>query len=194
MVFNVIDQGDLTDDATPVDSHPSVLIAPEVVHLSRFANSYKLYPDPIHPTSVSLCQHNADVAKRLQRHSLARMWRMVSSLLRGAGVNQLPIDTSNPKNALQFALLPTVRDLLEERANVGDVQTCVALCEILCVLSDASDSTETHVPGLDLELVREWYLSYIDILHQMCLFSNASALIRLCKDPIIGALNQQSTM
>jgi hypothetical protein len=44
-----------------------------------------------------------------------------------------------------------------------------------------------------LMLVREWYLSYIDLLRDMCLFSQATFLIRSCKDPFIGALNQQST-
>jgi hypothetical protein len=51
----------------------------------------------------------------------------------------------------------------------------------------------THVPGLELGLVREWYLSFIDILHQMCLFSHALFLIGHCNDASIGELNQQST-
>ena len=37
------------------------------------------------------------------------------------------------------------------------------------------------------------YLSYIDLLHQMCLFSAAAFLIKNCKDQAIGALSQQST-
>jgi hypothetical protein len=87
-----------------------------------------------------------------------------------------------------------MRALLEERGDAGDVQTCVALCELLQVLDNAdTESQETRVPGLELNLVREWYLSYIDLLQQMCLFSHASFLIRNCNDRVVGALNQQST-
>lgn len=80
--------------------------------------------------------------------------------------------------------------LLFERADAGDVQTCVALCEILQVIQ--SDE-HTRIPGLELNLVREWYLSYIDLLQRMCLFSAASFLIKSCNDPFIGALNKNST-
>jgi hypothetical protein len=86
--------------------------------------------------------------------------------------------------------LPTIKSVLEERANDGDVQTCVALCEVLQVIT--SDQI-VRIPELDVCLIREWYLSYIDILKDMCLFSHASHLIRSCSDPYIGALSQQST-
>eukprot|EP00540_Astrosyne_radiata_P010734 CAMPEP_0116822822 /NCGR_PEP_ID=MMETSP0418-20121206/487_1 /TAXON_ID=1158023 /ORGANISM="Astrosyne radiata, Strain 13vi08-1A" /LENGTH=435 /DNA_ID=CAMNT_0004450989 /DNA_START=478 /DNA_END=1786 /DNA_ORIENTATION=- len=194
MIFNVIDQGDLDEDAKPVASHPTMAVAPEVVHLSRFANSYKLYPDETCPTRLSLCLHNARVAQSLKRDPLARMWRMVASLMRGAGLDQLPQAGSPPLNAQHFALLPTIANLLEERANAGDVQTCVALCEILQVMEvNDQNSLKIRIPGLERNLVREWYLSYIDLLQQMCLFSHATAVIRQCKDPDIAALNQKST-
>jgi len=194
LVFNVIDQGDLDDDENPVVNQEAMTIAPEVVHLSRFANSYKLYPDQNLTTRVDLCTHNAGVAQRLQLHSLAHMWRTVACILKGANLDVLPPPGSPFKNALQFALAPTMKSLLQERADAGDVQTCVALCELLEVIDTASvESKETRIPGLELNLVREWYLSYIDLLQQMCLFSHATFLIRSCKDPFIGALNQQST-
>ncbi|KAL3920633.1 MAG: hypothetical protein SGILL_003163, partial [Bacillariaceae sp.] len=49
------------------------------------------------------------------------------------------------------------------------------------------------IPDLPVTLVREWYLSYIDLLHQMCLFSAAAYLIKNCNDEVIGGMNQQST-
>jgi hypothetical protein len=120
------------------------------------------------------------------------MWRSVASILSGSGLDELPHKgaLASPANAMQFALLPTIKLLLIERAEAGDVQTCVALCEVLQVIQ--SDE-QTRVPGLELNLVREWYLSYIDLLQHMCLFSAASFLIRSCKDPFIGALNKNST-
>lgn len=196
MVFNVVDQGDLDDDGNPIaPQSSSISIAPEVVHFSRFSELYQLYPNENCPTRVDLCLHNAAVAERLQSGPLARMWFMLSSLLKGSGLSELPDKDASPQNAMQFALLPTLGKLLEERANAGDVQTCVAICEVLQVIEPGSSgrTTTTRVPNLELNLVREWYLSYIGILHQMCLFSHASFLIGNCNDSSIGELNQQST-
>lgn len=81
--------------------------------------------------------------------------------------------------------------MLLERAEAGDVQTIVCLCEILQVID--GDGERTRIPNLKVKLVREWYLSYIDLLHQMCLFTAAAFLIKHCKDKAIGALSQQST-
>jgi hypothetical protein len=120
------------------------------------------------------------------------MWRSIASMLAGAGLDELPSKrlSNKPMNVMQFAIFPTIRSLLEERAEAGDVQTCVAVCEVLQVIQ--SDE-QTIIPGLEMNLVREWYLSYIDLLQQMCLFSAASFLIGSCKDPKIGVLNQKST-
>mmetsp|Transcript_2342 Transcript_2342/g.3286 ORF Transcript_2342/g.3286 Transcript_2342/m.3286 type:complete len:947 (-) Transcript_2342:327-3167(-) len=193
LVFNVIDQGDLDEDANPIQTNNNAIsVAPEVVHLSRFAKHYKLYPDDGCKTKASLCFHNAAVAQRLNLESLSRMWRMVATLLEGGGEQAM---NDEPQNAMQFALFPTVESLLEERANAGDVQTCVALCEILQVVQVSKKGKVQTIKksGLELNYVREWYLSYIDLLQQMCLFSLASALIGRCKDPVIGALNKTST-
>jgi hypothetical protein len=193
LVFNVIDQGSLDEKSNPVDSQNAFVVAPEVVHLSRFADSYKVYPDESCTARVDLCFFNAGVAQKLKCDSLARMWRMVASLLDGAGVDVLE-DCDPLSSVLQFALLPTIKSLLEERANAGDVQTCVTLCEILQVIDDSDkENISSRLPGLTINVVREWYLSYIDLLRQMCLFSHASSLIRSCKDPVIGKLNQQAT-
>lgn len=192
-MFNVIDGGDLDQNGTPIGKNENAItIAPEVVHLSRFASSYKFYPDDMLPTRVDLCLHNGNVAEQLRCGPLARMWRALASMLSGSALDELPQrgGAYQPLNAMQFVLLPTIKSLLEERADAGDVQTCVAVCEVLQVIQL---NQQTRIPGLEINRVREWYLAYIDLLHQMCLFSSATFLIRSCNDPYIGALNQQST-
>ena len=190
LVFNVVDRGDL-EGATPIAANQrAITVAPEVVHLSRFAKGYKLHPNEEIPTRVGVCLHNASFAESLHCGHLARMWRTVAEMLEGSGQDELPKANSQPANVMQFVLLPTLKSLLLERADAGDVQTCVILCEVLQVIQP--DET-TRIPGLSLNLIREWYLSYIDLLREMCLFSLASSIIGTCKDSFIGALNQQST-
>jgi hypothetical protein len=193
LCFSVIDQGSLDQNGMPiVNDEDAPYIAPEVLHMSRFARLYKLYPDEECPTRVDLCLYNSKVAEELKCGPLARMWKTVSSLLRASGLEELTaIDPSKPTNAFQFVIFRTVRSLLLERAEAGDVQTNVALCEVLQVVDSSGE--QTRIPGLGIKLVREWYLFYIDLLHQMCLFSAAAFLIKYCNDPAIGALSQQST-
>ena len=188
--FNVIDQGTLDDDGQPVTTGSSITVAPEVVHFSRFANRNKFHLSNDLPTRVDLCLHNAFVAESLQFEPLAEMWRMVAVVLDSSGADGLPDADSDTDNVMQFVLVPTIRAILEERADAGDLQTCVSLCEVLQAVS--SDGT-VRVHGLDVETIREWYLAYIDILRDMCLFSEATSLIRSCSDPFIAALNKQST-
>ena len=113
-------------------------------------------------------------------------------MLSGSGLDELPSKASysDPSNVMHYAILPTINSLLLERADAGDVQTCVALCEVLQVIEPESG---TRIPGLELNLVREWYLSYIDLLQQMCLFTFATFLIKKSVDPFISAINQQAT-
>ncbi|CAJ1936291.1 unnamed protein product [Cylindrotheca closterium] len=193
LVFNVVDGGKLDSSGLPINEDvEAICIAPEVLHLSRFASSYQLYPDSELTARVDLCLHNAGIAENLRRDSLARMWRSIASMMQGAGLDELPKAGTSiaPTNVMQFVLLPTVKSLLLERAEAGDVQTCVAVCEVLQVID--SDQN-TKIPGLDITLLREWYLSYIDLLEQMCLFSASAFLIQRCNDPVIGAMNQNST-
>lgn len=193
IMFNVVDQGDLDEESNPVgdEANEGLIVAPEVVHLSRFANRYRLYRTDTFPTRVDLCQHNAVAADSLRAKALAHMWRMLASILESSNLDGLPDPSvQEPQNVMQFVVLPTIRALLEERADAGDVQTCVALCEVLEMVRP--DQT-VRIPDLEINLIREWYLSYIDLLRDMCLFSNATYLIRNCKDPYVGALNQQST-
>lgn len=191
LVFNVVDRGDLEGSTPVLANERAITVAPEVVHLSRFAKAYKLRPNQELPTRVHLCLHNGMIAESLQSGHLARMWKTVAHILEGSGLDELPDKSSQPANAMQFVLLPTIKSLLLERADAGDVQTCVALCEVLQVIEP---NETTRIPGLSLNLVREWYLTYIDLLRDMCLFSLASFIIGNCKDSFVGALNQQSTM
>ena len=198
LVFSVTDQGELDEHGAPLAHTREVAIAPEVQHLSRFADAYRFKADDEYPNKVALCIHNSMVADDLQFESRAHMWKMLASMLEGAGIDNLSQVGSSamPTNPLTFVLLPTLHKILRERADAGDVQTCVALCEVMGVIIPPSASGQppkTLVPGLGLELVREWYLSYIDILQQMCLFSHSAALIGNCADPVVAALNQQST-
>ena len=205
--FNVIDQGDLDEDSNPVDDtfvgdndHTrAIVVAPEVVHLSRFAQRYKLYVDSECPTRIALCQHNAHVAESLSQLELANMWRIVTLMLEscilGDNSNVVNVDDesilrSKNNEMMQYVFLPALKRVLEERADAGDVQTCVVLCEVFeMIRSDQS----VLIQDLEIEYIREWYLSYIDLLRDMCLFSYATYIIKHCVDPIINALNQQST-
>ena len=128
---------------------------------------------------------------------LARMWKLLSSMLDGVGgnVEQISSKLKLSRNALSNALWPTVTSLLLERADAGDVQTCVAICEVFDIVQPQNNGSNVSIRThkLDIETIREWYSSYIDILQQMNLFSLATDLIRTCRDPAITILNQQST-
>ena len=155
-MFNVVDHGVL-EGTTPVAiNQKAITVAPEVVHLSRFAKGYKLHPEDGLSTRVSICLHNGRFADSLQCGHLSRMWRTVAEMLDGSGQDELPKANAQPANVMQFVLLPTLKSLLLERADAGDVQTCVVLCEVLQVIQP--DET-TRIPGLSLNLVREWYVS-----------------------------------
>mmetsp|Transcript_11572 Transcript_11572/g.14462 ORF Transcript_11572/g.14462 Transcript_11572/m.14462 type:complete len:588 (-) Transcript_11572:817-2580(-) len=196
--FTVTDSGDLQELLSEFhDSYTSneVSIAPEVVHLSRFAESYKLRCDPDAPTKAAVCRYNAAVANSLRFTGHTRMWNMIASILQGIeDTSSKAKNLSIPNNAMSFILYPTLQSLLMERADASDVQTCVVICEVMEVVTKQQhNSVSVLVPGLDLLLVRQWYISYIDLLQQMCLFSHAASLIGNCQDPEIGKLNQTST-
>lgn len=153
LTFNIIDQGELNEKARPASyESPIITVCPEVVHLSRFANNYVLYPCKDFPTRVDMCYENAEVAEQLGAKSLAHVWKLVASMLSSARVDVLPDKVSVSNNAMQFVLIPSIKSLLEERAEAGDVQTCVALCEVLQVLTT---NETTRICGLDISTVRE---------------------------------------
>jgi len=164
--FATIDK--LDSDLLPQENCNEVNIAPELVHLSRFSKLYVLRPNEKFTNKVSICQHNAHVAKSLYSDSLFRMWEMLAKILEGCSSDKVLVESSLGMNAMDFLLLPTVRALLYKRADAGDVQTCVAICEVMEVIPPISKTSARQsgrqivpkpiIPGLQIELVREWYL------------------------------------
>jgi hypothetical protein len=162
--FSVTDSGGLTSDNLPIEnnicSRSEVLIAPEVVHMSRFAEGYKLWRDG-NITQQDLCRHNATVAERLKYYSHAKMWQKLAFLLEGSGSNEA--STSSICNAMAFLLPSTLKSILLERADAGDVQTCVVICEVMEIIPNQrhgrseKNPPQTTIPGLDPMLVRQWY-------------------------------------
>lgn len=201
LTFSIVDSGPLDEALNlPLDSSTKseIKISPELIHLSRFAESYQLRLDLNFPTRYSICRHNAAVARNLKFDATARMWTILASLYQLIESGESCADISH-RNHMSTLCHSTVQDLLLERADAGDIQTCVAICEVIDILpvptgSKGTSLQTTKLPGIDVMMVREWYLSYIDILQQMCLFSHATDLIKNCHDPEIQKLNQQSTM
>jgi len=203
LTFSVLDGGPLDEDLNlPLESYTKaeIRICPELIHVSRFAESYQLRRSSIFSTKYAICCHNAAVARNLKFDATARMWTVLASLyqlIESADTDgEIEYSPTSPMSVLFHS---TVQDLLLERADAADVQTVVALCEVIGVLPVSTSSTETtalksKLPGITVLMVREWYLSYIDILQQMCLFSYATDLIKNCQDSEIQKLNQQSTM
>jgi len=203
IVLSLIDHSDNGEFET---KSQKIKVAPEMIHISRFAKSYRLYTDSsLCTTRSALCLHNAKIAEKWHGYGpLSRMWNIIASLLLNfeadyeSKTNSINIKLIHP---ISYILWPTLASLLRERGDAGDIQTCVSICEIVDVfqffLPEKNDKTfinnEIDIPGLDIEIIREWYFAYIELLHQMCLFSQASELISACRDPIVSALNQQST-
>ncbi|KAL7573899.1 hypothetical protein ACA910_001913 [Epithemia clementina (nom. ined.)] len=193
ITFYSLDQGDLDQTGKPATVVPGngggteeeLVIAPELVHMSRFADNYVFYPTSALPTLTDICTHNLEIAKTLRNNNVAQMWEAVASELQTAGVDNLADVPTAPRD-----IRPTISAILEERADNGDVQSCVVLCEVLQIVN--ADRT-TKIPGLGIQLVREWYLSYIDLLRSMCLFAHASDVIRNCNDTFVSAQNKHST-
>ena len=178
----------------------SLTIAPELEHFSLFAKSYKFHLDHSSPTRSSLCFHNAQVASELMYESHAQMWRIVASIVKASQFDKPYSENQSgallpqgKPSALDFVLWPTLLNLLLERANLGDVQTCVVLCEIMAIVVTENSNVTSRIPGLELQLIREWYMSYIEILQQHGLFQVATELISTCQDPVINSLNRTST-
>jgi len=134
-----------------------------------------------------------------------RMWNVLATILESSESDDIHTAYSQSRacfsnNAMTFILLPTVRSLLLERADAGDIQSCVVLCEVMeivfpqkTLVSRQQKFKNTLCLDLDINLVCEWYLSYINLLQQMCMFSYATELIKYSRILYINNLNQQST-
>ena len=196
LVFSITDQGDV-DDLSKASLPATVDVAPELTHLSRFSELYVTTIGGEFASKADVCRHNANVAKGLSQKALRQMWKTLATILDGSTLDGLPTSTSEVlANPMANLLTPTLSRLLVQRANAGDVVTCVTLCEVMDVIAPptaAGGSAKSRIPNLSIALIREWYLTYIDLLQQMCLFTQAANLIKNCSDPVVGALNQQST-
>jgi hypothetical protein len=76
----------------------------------------------------------------------------------------------------------SIHNLLENYAEKGDVQNCVAICMVL------RDKLEVNK-----DLLLKWFASYIDLLQRHQLWSIANIHIKECSLVSISKLNQQST-
>lgn len=174
-------------------------VSPELLHFSHFARSYKHRFESRFPTRSSLCRHNCLIAKKVNEDSLERIWEILSTLLQGSDFDDpaATSQTTSVSGAFGFVLWRTLKKLLLQLADDGDVQTCVVIGEIMDVFvpeSDFSAATVTsRVPGIEIDIIREWYLSYIEILQQHGLFLISTEIISTCRDPFIGGLNRNST-
>jgi len=74
------------------------------------------------------------------------------------------------------------QQLLQHFADKGDVQNCVAICTIL--------QGKLEVPK---EMVLRWTSGYIELLQRHCLWTIANAHVKMCSEPQISHINQQST-
>lgn len=196
LVFSITDQGDV-EDLNNASMQASVDVASELTHFSRFSELYATKIGGRFVSKADVCRSNASVAEGLNQKAITQMWKTLAAIIDGSGLDGFPSIASNShSNPMAHLLTPTLRNLLLQRADAGDVQTCVVLCEVMDVIAPPSavgGSAKSRIPNLNIALVREWYLTYIDLLQQMCLFTQAASLIRNCSDPVIGALNQQST-
>ena len=196
LVFSITDQGD-AEDLSKASSPGVVEIASELTHFSRLSEHYITKPEGDCKTKAAMCRYNAAVAKGLNRKAITQMWKTLATIMDGSGLDGLPANLSDShSNPMAYLLTATVQNLLLQRADAGDVQTCVVLCEAMDVIVPpdvVGGAAKSSIPNISMNMIREWYLSYIDLLQQMCLFTQAAGIIRYCSDPVIGALNQQST-
>uniref|UniRef100_A0A7S1BZV0 Uncharacterized protein n=2 Tax=Corethron hystrix TaxID=216773 RepID=A0A7S1BZV0_9STRA len=185
----------------------SRILAPELLHLAYFSQRYLLHRDRSCPSLAAVCRYNADVARKKEGYmNLSRMWEMLGIILEGHDDDVTSSLATHDANlgVMSFLMWPSITSLLQERSEAGDVQTCVAICEVMNIFDllnnqDGSSDQAAAISlamdsfDIDITMVREWYLSYLEILQRMCLFVEATSLISSCKDPVISALNKQST-
>lgn len=115
-----------------------------------------------------------------------------------------------------------MRDLVRERAEAGDVQTCVSICELLSCIPDAiaqlpddplssahddtppssSSSSSSSSPGTTATLVdlissptqrHEWYWWYVELLHRLGLHEVATEIVARAEDERLRELTVKST-
>ncbi|KAL9649669.1 hypothetical protein ABK040_003346 [Willaertia magna] len=85
-------------------------------------------------------------------------------------------------NELESLYESTVQETIEYYAELGDIQTCVTLIEVLDKKQDMSGEREL-----------QWYLSYIELLNRHKLFTCSNEIINGCSNIEIHNLNKHST-
>jgi len=96
----------------------------------------------------------------------------------------------------------TVRDILEERCDAGDVQTCACICEVLKVakglrVAPADGLGGGARPFLDAvsteQQRKEWAWWYVELLRQLELSMQANELCKDHDDDLIASMNLDTT-
>lgn len=163
LVFSITDQGE-AQDLSKTRRPGTVDVAPELTHLSRFSELYVTTKGNGLDTKAGLCRHNANVAEGLNQKAIMQMWKTLATILDGSGLDGLPTSASEShSNPMSYLLNQTLLSLLQQRAESGDVQTCVVLCELMGVVVNSGGAAKSMIPNLDIALIREWYLAYIDL-------------------------------
>ncbi|CAM9369862.1 unnamed protein product [Chrysoparadoxa australica] len=87
-----------------------------------------------------------------------------------------------------------LESFLKECIEAGDVQHCVAVCEVIRGWYTGPE-LEGHWHGLAIpsEVVREWYMSYIGLLDTLQAWQRANELIKQSDDTFIQSYNQAGT-
>ncbi|PRP88387.1 hypothetical protein PROFUN_03301 [Planoprotostelium fungivorum] len=83
---------------------------------------------------------------------------------------------------LEYDPKPVILEMLQHYAETGDIQTAVIMSLVL--------GDRIAVPK---EMLKQWSLAYIDILHRLQLWGFANEIIKKSKDTDIRAINQTST-
>jgi len=89
-------------------------------------------------------------------------------------------------------ICPFVTETLNWYAESGDIQSAVSMYIVLAV--GRSGEVNSKMKGLVEEsVVEHWFLSYIDLLQRLQLFTIANEVIRLCPLATVNTMNCQST-
>jgi len=87
---------------------------------------------------------------------------------------------------------PFVTETLHWYAENGDIQSAVSMYIVLAV--GRNGEMNSKMKGLVEESVLEhWFLSYVDLLQRLQMFTNANEIIRLCPLATVNTMNCQST-
>lgn len=95
----------------------------------------------------------------------------------------------------EFSFTETLRDLLIDYAEAGDVQTCVfvmQVCTAGAVFPPPTASTTGPCPWTKQQ-EQQWLYSYVDLLSMFQLWTQATEMIKFCGEPTLGVLNKTAT-